>query len=68
MTKCIHTQFFELVYVLNGTAEHILWEERMPLKELNEKGITVLVVTHDEKVASFALRNILVSDGKIVTD
>ena len=29
----MHTHsFFELVYVLNGTAEHILGEERMPLK------------------------------------
>jgi len=38
------------------------------LTELNRKGITVLVVTHDEKVASLARRNILVSDGRIVTE
>ena len=37
------------------------------LKSLNEQGITVLVVTHDEKVASYAERKITLSDGKIVS-
>lgn len=36
------------------------------LKELNAQGITVVVVTHDEKVAAYAGRTITVSDGKIV--
>ena len=36
------------------------------LRSLNEKGITVLVVTHDEKVSAYAKRIITVSDGRIV--
>ena len=38
------------------------------LKELNQTGITVIVVTHDAKVASFASRLITISDGKILSD
>ena len=37
------------------------------LRDLNAKGITVIVVTHDDKVADYADRKIFVSDGKIVT-
>ncbi len=37
------------------------------LRELNAKGITVVVVTHDDKVADYADRKIFVSDGKIVS-
>ncbi len=36
------------------------------LQELNKQGITVVVVTHDERVASYADRVITVVDGKIV--
>lgn len=36
------------------------------LKSLNQQGITVLVVTHDKNVASYAQRVITVSDGRIV--
>lgn len=36
------------------------------LKELNDRGITVLMVTHDEKLADYASRKIIMSDGKIV--
>ena len=36
------------------------------LKSLNAQGITVLAVTHDEKVASYASRRIVLSDGKII--
>ena len=36
------------------------------LKSLNEKGITVVTVTHDEKVAAYAHRVIRMVDGKIV--
>lgn len=36
------------------------------LSELNRRGITVIVVTHDAKVASMAGRIITVSDGEIV--
>ena len=37
------------------------------LQELNAKGITVVVVTHDNNVAEFARTKIFVSDGKIVS-
>ncbi len=36
------------------------------LSDLNKKGITVIVVTHDSRVASMAERIISVSDGQIV--
>lgn len=38
------------------------------LHELHEKGSTILVITHDEKVANFAHRKIHIIDGKIVSD
>ncbi|MBP1989088.1 ABC transporter ATP-binding protein [Paenibacillus eucommiae] len=37
------------------------------IEQLNkEQGITFLIITHDDKVASFANRTILLQDGKIV--
>lgn len=36
------------------------------LHQLNEKGITVIVVTHDDKVAASCKRVIEISDGKVV--
>lgn len=36
------------------------------LKNLNQQGITVLVVTHDSTVAAYATRQIHLSDGQIV--
>lgn len=38
------------------------------LKRLNEENRTVLIVTHDEKVASYAHRIIKLKDGSIVED
>lgn len=38
------------------------------LKELNAEGRTIILITHDEKVASNARRQIRISDGKIVED
>ena len=38
------------------------------LKKLNDKGHTIIVVTHDEKISSFAKRKIKLIDGKIVND
>ncbi len=35
---------------------------------LNDKGITVLMVTHEPDIAQFARRNILFRDGKIISD
>jgi putative ABC transport system ATP-binding protein len=37
-------------------------------RELNESGITVIVVTHDKEVADEANRNLLFRDGRIVND
>lgn len=38
------------------------------LKQLNESGITVVLVTHEEEIAQYAKRLIRVRDGKIVAD
>lgn len=38
------------------------------LSELNEKGITVIIVTHDEYIASHAKRIIRLKDGEIIED
>jgi len=37
------------------------------VKELNEEGVTVLLVTHDPSVAAFARRSIKVVDGRIMS-
>jgi putative ABC transport system ATP-binding protein len=37
-------------------------------QELNGKGMTVIVVTHESEIASFAKRRLLFRDGRIVTD
>ena len=36
--------------------------------KLNQKGMSVLVVTHDPAVANYCSRVIVISDGKIVED
>ncbi len=36
------------------------------MKEMNNKGVTVVMITHDEKIAAAAGRQIRISDGKIV--
>ncbi len=38
------------------------------LKKLNEKGNTVVLITHDDKVANIADRTIKIFDGKIISD
>ena len=35
---------------------------------LNEKGITVIVITHEKDIAGYAKRNITFRDGRIVVD
>jgi len=37
-------------------------------RELNESGITIIVVTHDQEVADRSKRNLLFRDGRIVDD
>jgi putative ABC transport system ATP-binding protein len=44
-------------------------EEVMAIfQELNEQGETVLLITHEPDIAHYAKRNIVLRDGKIVTD
>ncbi len=38
------------------------------IKDLNKKGTTVILITHEEDIADFAKRIIKIVDGKIVTD
>ncbi|MCS5708976.1 MacB family efflux pump subunit [Candidatus Berkiella cookevillensis] len=38
------------------------------LKSLNEKGRTIILITHDEQVAAHAKRIIRIQDGKIIAD
>ena len=35
-------------------------------QELNEKGITIIMVTHEPDIASYARRNVVMRDGRIV--
>jgi putative ABC transport system ATP-binding protein len=37
-------------------------------QSLNEKGITIVLITHEKDIASYAKRNIAFRDGKIVKD
>ena len=36
------------------------------LKKLNEEGMTIIMVTHDEKVAVYANRTVRMFDGKLI--
>jgi putative ABC transport system ATP-binding protein len=38
------------------------------IKDLNDKGRTIIVITHEEDIAKFAKRRIKLVDGKIVSD
>lgn len=35
---------------------------------LNQLGITILVITHDDKVADYCQRRVLIQDGKLISD
>ncbi len=52
-----------------GNLDSVTSEEIMELlKELNDKGHTVIVVTHEEDIAAKCKRIIRLSDGKIISD
>ena len=38
------------------------------LQSLNEKGLTIILVTHEHDIAQFAKRSIVFRDGKIQRD
>jgi len=37
-------------------------------QELNDKGITIVMVTHEPDIALFAKRNVVFKDGKIISN
>jgi putative ABC transport system ATP-binding protein len=37
-------------------------------QDLNERGITIIMVTHEPDIASYARRNVVMRDGRIVAD
>lgn len=38
------------------------------LTEINSQGKTIIIITHDSNIASYCKRNIMVQDGKIISD
>ena len=50
---------------LDTTTSHSIMEL---LKSLNEKGITIIIVTHEEDIASYTQRTVYLRDGKIVEE
>jgi putative ABC transport system ATP-binding protein len=37
-------------------------------QQLNERGITIIMVTHEQDIAGYAQRNVVMRDGVIVED
>jgi len=37
-------------------------------QQLNERGITVIMVTHEQDIAAYARRNVIMRDGLILDD
>jgi len=37
-------------------------------QQLNERGITIIMVTHEQDIAAYAQRNVIMRDGVIVDD
>jgi putative ABC transport system ATP-binding protein len=37
-------------------------------QQLNERGITIVMVTHEQDIAAYARRNVLMRDGVILKD
>ena len=52
-----------------GSLDSVTAKEIMKVfKDLNDKGITIVLITHEEKIASCAKRIIEIKDGRIVSD
>ncbi|MFA9399454.1 MAG: ABC transporter ATP-binding protein, partial [Clostridiaceae bacterium] len=52
-----------------GALDQTTGEDVMDLLiNINKKGKTVIIVTHDEKIAAYCNRKINILDGKIVSD
>ena len=47
---------------------HTSREIMLLLKQLNQKGITIILVTHESDIAAYAQRNIKIRDGRIEED
>lgn len=50
---------------LDSKTSHVIMEF---LRDLNKKGRTIVLITHEENIAKFARRRIRLVDGKIVSD
>jgi putative ABC transport system ATP-binding protein len=37
-------------------------------QQLNDRGITVVMVTHEPDIAAYAKRNVVMRDGKVLND
>ena len=37
-------------------------------QHLNERGITIIMVTHEQDIAAYARRNVMMRDGMILND
>jgi putative ABC transport system ATP-binding protein len=37
-------------------------------QQLNERGITIIMVTHEQDIAAYARRNVIMRDGLILDD
>jgi len=37
-------------------------------QQLNERGITIIMVTHEQDIAAYAQRNVMMRDGMILDD
>jgi len=52
-----------------GNLDHVSGDEVLAaLESLNARGITLLVVTHDDEVAARSRRHIRMRDGRVVVD
>jgi putative ABC transport system ATP-binding protein len=47
---------------------HMSVEIMALFQELNDKGITVVIVTHENDIAEYAARTLVMSDGRIIKD